>query len=156
MKYETNSMIIALEQAVIYSFANLAFIDVEKYRQVSSIREFDVCDYVTTIELQKPFTGSMGIVIEKKFSEEIVATVLGDEYKDDSMNFIDATLAEIFNTVAGRFMARLVSEDEEFAVGLPHCSSVAKENSLRSLNGKSLILEFSSDDNKFYCFYRSE
>ena len=86
MKYETNSIIIALEQAIIYSFANLAFIDVENYRQISSIHEFDDCDYVTTIELQKPFPGSMGLVIEKKFSEEIVATILGDDYKDESIS----------------------------------------------------------------------
>ena len=156
MKYETNSVIMALKRAVKDSFANLAFIDVDKYQQISSIRKFDNCDLVISIELRKPFTGSMGLVIGKEFSEDIVVSVMGDEYKDESMNFIDSTLAEIFNTIVGRFMACLVSEDEEFGFSLPYCSTVGKENFLQSLNGKSVILEFSSDDNKFFCFYQSE
>ncbi len=156
MKHEMNSIIDALEKAVIYSFANIAFVDIEDYQEISSVDALDDRDYVATIELRKPFTGLLGLIVNKAFSEKMAATILNEENQANSIYFIDAMMAEISNVIAGRFMAHLVSDNEEFGISLPQCSVVGNKKELLSLNGKSVTLEFSSDDNKFYCFYRPE
>ena len=156
MKHEMNSIIDALEKAVIYSFANIAFVDIEAYQEKSSVDALDDRDYVATIELRKPFTGFLGLMVNKAFSEKMAATVLNEENQANSIHYIDAMMAEISNIIAGRFMAHLVPDNEEFGFSLPNCGVVGHRKDLLSLNGKSVILEFSSDENKFYCFYRPE
>jgi CheY-specific phosphatase CheX len=156
MKYEMNSIIKALEKSVIHSFANLVFVDIENYQKISSMDALDDHDYIATIELRKPFAGLLGLMVNKDFSQEMAATMLNGENQADSTYFIDAMMAEISNTIAGRFMAHLVADNKEFGFSLPLCSVVGRKKNLLSPNGKSVFLEFKSNGNKVYCFYKPE
>ena len=154
MKPDISSITKALEKSVIFSFANLVFVDIEDHQRVTSINTLKDDDYVATIKLNSPITGSISLLMNKSFSERMADIVINVDSNSNASQFADAMMAEISNTIAGRFMAALVPEDTEFGFGLPNCSIVGNRKNLLSLNGDSVTIEFLSNEGKIYCTYQ--
>lgn len=154
MKQDIEIITKALEKSVVFSFANLVFVDIVDHQKVNTISTLEDHDYVATIDLRVPFQGSLSLLMDKALSEKIAALMLNIEEHKDASPYADAMLAEISNTIAGRFMSALVPDDVEFGFSLPNCSKVGKRKKLLSLNGNSVMLEFSSNVGKIYCVYQ--
>ncbi|MCB0278128.1 MAG: chemotaxis protein CheX [Calditrichaeota bacterium] len=144
-----NSVAYALKNAVTYTFANLAFIYIERYKIVPIIKKFACHDTVAMIDIEYPFRGSIGLVLEKKLTDEILTVVNMNNSIDD----INAILAEMANTIAGQFMSPLVEAGDQFKFSLPHYTTIKAENSELAVNKRSVILEFSTESRKLYSFF---
>lgn len=75
----------------------------------------------TTIPLLKPLRGELALVFDSGYARVLTESIYGDTEEVDmtAVTVLDA-VAEIMNTIAGRFIGSLISEDREFMVGLPN------------------------------------
>ena len=73
-----------------------------------------------TIDCIRPIQGKMTLQIPPDLALDITKDIYGwMEDENPAQNIIQDALAELSNTISGRIMAELVSEDESFELGLP-------------------------------------
>jgi len=153
MTFNKNQIIPALENAVRNSFENALFVDFDKAQEIKT-PAFNSTDQVTVIEMRQPFDGSLYLVISYELASEILKSMQGTGSIPLEL-LVDETMAEICNTVAGRFMAEIVPSDQEFNFSLPICTKVAIEKSIHNKKKNSFTLEFTHKDKPFYCMFKN-
>jgi len=138
-----------LTEAVTESFENLFFAEVEACDSLDELNP-DEAYLLIMVDTYKPFKGSVGLVVPKDYSEEIVMEMMGDDIEQLNDDLISDALSEISNTVVGRFLAK-VAEEQEFALGFPSCRSWdPKVDGLeRSENSRLYALDL--EEQQIYC-----
>ncbi len=150
MSYEIDDMSEELTDAVSEAFENMFFADIENCLDLESI-ELDKESLIISVDTLAPFKGNVGLVIDKDYSEEIVMEMTGGDVEVITTDMISDALSEIGNTIVGRFLSRVVPEDEEFSLGFPECKTweSENENSKKSENRRIFALEM--EETCVYC-----
>jgi CheY-specific phosphatase CheX len=75
----------------------------------------------TTIPINKPLRGELALVFDSGYARMLTESIYGDMEEIDmsAITILDA-VAEIINTIAGRFIGGLISDDKGFELGLPN------------------------------------
>ncbi|MCB0279326.1 MAG: chemotaxis protein CheX [Calditrichaeota bacterium] len=152
MVYNMTILNQALKQAVSYSFANLVFLHIDSAEQKKKIESLKSDDYWITVDFIEPIKGKLGLIFANGLTSEIMETVV-DSRSSLPDDMIEETLKEIQNTIAGRFLANLVSNEEQFRIGFPECQRV-NNKTFSELNGHSIVIEFSTYDTQFYAYFQ--
>ncbi|KAA3617643.1 MAG: hypothetical protein D8M58_01200 [Calditrichaeota bacterium] len=150
MNYEIDEISEELTDAVSEAFENMFFADIENCLDLDAI-EVKKESLVISVDTLKPFMGKVGLVIDKEYSEEIVMEMTGGDVEEISNSMVNDALSEIGNTIVGRFLSRIVPEDEEFSLGFPECNpwEDGNENSVKSENRRLFALEM--EETCVYC-----
>jgi len=115
----------ALVTAVAETFENLAFMEPE----YSPDKEFAAAvTYGCSLAIHAPLQSTMQIVMDEELGKVITSTVWSRQKESVDEQMCRDTLAELLNTIAGRFMKALLPADQTFQLGLPEviencCSS---------------------------------
>ncbi|MCB0281026.1 MAG: chemotaxis protein CheX [Calditrichaeota bacterium] len=120
MNYELDQISEELTEAISESFENLFFADIEQCVSVNEI-ETEEEALIVSVDTIAPFKGKVGLIIDKEMSEEIVMEMVGGDFDLIDKEMIADALSEIGNTIVGRFLSKIVPEDEEFSLGFPEC-----------------------------------
>ena len=109
MEKKTNLLAHAITEAVTESLENMVFMAVVPMKLIWG-----------KIEILRPYQGSITVAFPEKLVYEIVGDLHSQNVDEQSERaiFMD-TVAEMTNTIAGRMMNSLVSEEEEFELSLP-------------------------------------
>ncbi len=107
----------ALTAAVIETFENLAFMEPEEVQDGMPVFGDSAICYRLAIE--SPFAGWMCLAMEPGLAAIIAGTVWSGDQAEVGEQLCRDTVAEILNTVAGRFMKEYIPGDQTFALGLP-------------------------------------
>ncbi|MBD3166851.1 hypothetical protein GF324_09645 [bacterium] len=75
------------------------------------------------LNILNPVTGKMFIRVERACAEQLTENILGPDPEENGEAISDPMLfdamAELINTVAGRFLQKLVADGKDFGIGLP-------------------------------------
>ncbi len=106
----------ALIAAVLETFENLAFMEPESTPGGEFMADRALC---CSLAIQAPLKNRMQITMGEGLGKHIAGTIwsLPRESVDDQM--CRDVLAELLNTIAGRFMKALLPGDQTFQLGLP-------------------------------------
>lgn len=74
------------------------------------------------VRVVEPLEGAVTLAFPRLLAEEMAASLMGGEGQVPERVLLDA-LAELVNTVAGKFMSLLVSEDTAFKLSVPETGS---------------------------------
>ncbi len=150
MSYNIDEISEDLTDAVSEAFENMFFADIENCLDLEIIN-IENDSLIISVDTIKPFKGNVGLVIDKNYSEEIVMEMTGGDVEEISTEMINDALSEIGNTIVGRFLSRVVPEDEEFSLGFPECKKweTGNENSKKSENRRLFALEM--EETCVYC-----
>lgn len=109
----------ALTTAVINTFGEMAFIDVqpaaEEQQALPSGQSFK-------IPFKKPREGELHLYLPLEAKQFIVENILAQEWEELSPVEIDDCLLELLNVLAGAFLRNLCGEDSEIRLLLPEIS----------------------------------
>jgi len=98
--------------------------------------EVDEKLYHIHIETNNPPIRALIMVFPQSLANHITSFALGTEEEAPSIEVVRDTLAEVLNTVAGRFMSLLMPHDQAFSLGLPqfreHNHEILMEEALPS------------------------
>ncbi len=149
MEYMIDTIGEELTEAVTESFENLFFAEVETCDSMEELNPEDESFYIT-VDTYKPFDGSVGLIVSKEYSEEIVMEMMGDDIDNLTDEIIADALNEISNTVVGRFLAK-IADQQEFALGFPSCRpwNPAQDKQKKSENSRLYALDM--DDGQIFC-----
>lgn len=150
MNYELDQISDELTEAISESFENLFFADIERCVSVNEI-DTEEDSLLVSVDTIAPFKGKVGLIIDKETSEEIVMEMVGGDFDLINKDMIADALSEIGNTIVGRFLSKIVPEDEEFSLGFPECTKwdPAEYNCKSSENCKLFDLEL--EDKHVFC-----
>ena len=74
-----------------------------------------------SILIMKPLRGEMVLAFSSAYAKQLTETIYGDMGAGETPDIaVHDAIAEIINTVAGRFLERLLPSDREFELGLPN------------------------------------
>jgi CheY-specific phosphatase CheX len=75
------------------------------------------------LDVSSPVPGHMFILVQRPCAEQITENILGPDPEENGETISDPmpfdAMAELINTVAGRFMQRLSEDGSDFSIGLP-------------------------------------
>ncbi|GEM_PF-3521141 len=75
----------------------------------------------TTIPIMKPYRGELVLIFTSGYAHALTEAIYGDlDDPDFSSPMVLDAVAEIINTIAGRFLDNLIPANEEFELGLPN------------------------------------
>ena len=150
MSYEIDEITEELTDAVSEAFENMFFADIENCLDLDNI-EIENPSFIISLDTLTPFKGNVGLVIDKDYSDEIVMEMIGGEVEEVTSEMVNDALSEIGNTIVGRFLSRVVPEEEEFSLGFPECKlwEADNENSRKSDNRRLFALEM--EETCVYC-----
>lgn len=115
MNSESNGLQDALFEATSETLENMAFMEVVPLKE----RREEAKIY-SQMDVQAPAAGTLTLVTTPKLASEIVEGVLGLEDGAPTEEMMFDMVAELINTIGGRFMRILTPENESFSIGLPH------------------------------------
>lgn len=113
----------ALLTAVVDTFENLAFMEAEAATNGSLSDDHIRC----RLAIKAPTEGQLELRIGKDLAKRIAGTVWSMQQDDIDEQMLRDTVAEILNTLAGRFMKNIVPEDRTFELGLPEILTASPE-----------------------------
>lgn len=119
MSVPEQMMIQALDAAVCDTLENMAFVDFDKIETVACPFGPNPDSLHFEIELMDQQAIRLRLVMARSFAEKIVADMCGDEFEDVNQEMIDDMLAELINTIGGRFSALLLPDNQRFTLSLP-------------------------------------
>lgn len=120
----------ALMRAVGTTLEQMVFMEVLASVEACSRKAGD--DVWAILDIHKPFSGRMGLVMPAELVNNILDGVFTEppafgEEPPEEPSFTDQqredTVAELLNTVAGQLLALLVPEDNTFKLGVPERGS---------------------------------
>ena len=142
MEYAIDTMVDSLEQAVSEPLENLVFLEVDNVENLDVLPEIKPQDFVVSLKTLEPFSETVYFVFAEDFANEVVCEMAGvpdGNFADDIMK--DA-LGELTNTMVGRFMAKLVPDDQVFELDLPESARYSSLKNELPQNAKVRILLF--------------
>jgi hypothetical protein len=107
----------AMVDAVVETFENLAFMEPEHIPGEHPTFSETAIRY--RLAITSPFTGWIRISIGKDLAATIAGTVWSLDPAEVEERLCRDNIAEILNTIAGRFMKAAIPEDQLFSLGLP-------------------------------------
>lgn len=106
----------ALIAAVVETFENLAFMEPES----APGREFQADRALCcSLAIQAPLKSSMQLAMDEKLGRLITGTIWSMQIETVDEQMCRDALAELLNTIAGRFMKGLLPPEQTFQLGLP-------------------------------------
>lgn len=131
----------AAESAVAETFESMVFMDVVPV----SKQEADIQAQGrvwSCIDVKSPLKTRLSLIIPEDLAREITFDILGFEDEGElSMEMLVDVMAELINTIAGRFVAKVTPEDETFELGLPESGSGEPDT-----NPEAMQIFFEADD----------
>ncbi|HED09498.1 MAG TPA: chemotaxis protein CheX [Caldithrix abyssi] len=143
-----------LTDAVTEAFENMAFAEVESCEDVETLPS-GIDAYCVTVDTLNPFKSKVAIIIDREASEELVMDMYGGDIEDVNEEIMNDALAEIGNTVVGRFLSRVVDEGQEFSLGFPECELYDGARYNRQKNDHTRLYDLDLDDYHIYCILES-
>lgn len=107
----------AMVDAVVETFENLAFMEPEHLP--GERPSFGETAIRYRLAITSPFAGWIRLTIEKDLAASIAGTVWSLDPAEVEEQLCRDNIAEILNTIAGRFMKAAIPGDQLFALGLP-------------------------------------
>ena len=154
MKLEKEAVMQALEKAVRGTFENTLFLDFEKAVEINT-PGFKMKDQLTYIKIRSPYFGKLYLVINYDLAFDLIKALYNEIDYNAMMLLVDEIMAEICNTVTGRFLADIVPSNIEFEFSLPVCTKIAKEIDIQNFDTDTFALKFIHQDNAVYCIYKN-
>lgn len=108
---------LALANAVIETFAELAFIDVIKIDKSDTPISYS---QILHIDFLDPHPGSMALFLPLSLKKKIVENVFANNFESLRRSDIDDCLLELLNVLGGNFLNRYYGVDIEHSLSLPH------------------------------------
>ncbi len=109
----------ALVGAVVETFENLAFMEPEFTPEKEMTTGVTRC---CALAIHEPLQSTMQIVMDEDLGKLITATIWSRQKDSVDEQMCRDALAELLNTIAGRFMKTLLPADQTFQLGLPEVS----------------------------------
>lgn len=150
MNYELDHISEELTDAVSESFENLFFADIENCMNINKI-EAETEALLVSVDTISPFKGNIGLVIDKEMSEEIVMEMMGGDLDTIDKEIVADALSEIGNTIVGRFLSKIVPENEEFTLGFPECFQWNPEKYPYENSENCKLFDLEVDDKHVFC-----
>lgn len=97
---------------------NMAFLDVDESSR-EEIEELEGKRLSVTLMVSKPILLEMRLEMDEELLLQVVETVYTMDREEITEQQVEDLLAEFLNTLAGRFMAEVLPEDQTFALNLP-------------------------------------
>ncbi|EAT15792.1 chemotaxis protein CheX [Desulfuromonas acetoxidans] len=97
---------------------NMAFLDVDESSR-EELEELDGKRLSVTLMVAKPILLEMRLEMGEELLMQVVETVYTMDRDEITEQQVEDLLAEFLNTLAGRFMAEVLPEDQTFALNLP-------------------------------------
>lgn len=144
----------AMEKAVRNTFETILFIDFDKATEIKT-PGYNMTDQVTFIKVYAPIGGELYLVIGYDLAFEIIKSLYNEKDENVIMLLVDEIMAEICNTVTGRFMAEIVPPDKEFNFSLPTCTKIEHEKVIHNFEKNIYALEFIHREKPVYCMFRN-
>ncbi|MFQ5649182.1 MAG: chemotaxis protein CheX [bacterium] len=120
---EVQELKASLSKAVFDTMENMTFEEVEIIDNEEEVVMSTENLIWSVLPLNKPYAGELVVRVSKDYGKALAEEVLGLMAGEVSDETVTDILAEIANTLAGRFMDNLVPSDEEFQLGLPRAAS---------------------------------
>ncbi len=121
MKNMKNDNIVraALSDAVARTMENMTFEEVEIVRdeREGALPGHDML--WSSLPIKSPHSGELTVQVSREYGRVLAEEVAGFMDEDIPAGMINDVLAELANTMAGRFMDNLIPADTEFDLGLP-------------------------------------
>lgn len=137
LKISEESVFEALDDAVCRTFEEIAFaetyvldmndIPADIENQVTAFEENSDCLCVS-IDLISPYRGRLVVRACNELISNLIEMVLGPEEIESDDGSRSDFIAEMLNTLAGAFMARVCPGDATFEIGLPEMIEAPPEN----------------------------
>lgn len=107
----------AMVDAVVETFENLAFMEPEHLPgEQPSLSETAIC---CQLAIKSPFAGWIRLIIGKDLAATIAGTIWSLDPAEVEEQLCRDNVAEILNTIAGRFMKAVTPGNQTFELGLP-------------------------------------
>ncbi len=149
MSSDKDQLVNALSEAVVETFEEMAFAEVEKCEKIDSFPQFSNKDFLATIELKSPRIGAIYIVIGEKFAYELAESLLGEDSHKIADSIVTDSIAEIANTIGGSYLRSITQENHKYELGIPVSCRITDMKSV--FNEKSAInMVFDIEENKIY------
>ncbi len=110
---------VSLSAAISKTMENMTFEEVEIIDEVNDDDIFPEDNLWAVLPLLRPYEGQLVLEVPVNYGRTLAKEVLGLFDQNVSNEAIMDVLAEMANTLAGRFVDELVSSDREFELGLP-------------------------------------
>ena len=142
-----------LSSAVSTTMENMTFEEIEFTDTQDRVTIADEELIWSALPIVKPYAGELVVKVSKTYGRVLAEEVAGFIDEDIPEAMVTDVLAEIANTIAGRFMEALIPEDQEFELGLPDTGNgdvgtvdgVAADIPLR-IGEHSMIVSIRGDD----------
>ena len=96
----------------------MAFLDVDESSR-EEVEELEGKRLSVTLMVAKPILLEMRLEMDEELLLQVVETVYTMDRDEITEQQVEDLLAEFLNTLAGRFMAEILPEDQTFALNLP-------------------------------------
>lgn len=106
---------------------NMAFLSVEE-TDAQFVKEFEGERLNVSLLITKPTLFEMRLEMPHELLVQIVETVYTIDQDEITTQLIDDLLAEILNTLAGRFMTEILPTDQTFDLSLPEVTNEVDES----------------------------
>jgi len=116
----------AMIKAVAETMENMAFEQVEEAEPGTlTISGNDIL--WASLSVIKPSSAEVGIELSGDYARAATEALFGFSDEGPAENIVHDALAEMLNTIAGRFMAQLTPAQQEFELGLPQVGRGKKQ-----------------------------
>jgi len=119
-------LVAELNQAISETFEQIIFQEVDTFEAISVLPENLEGFYHVSIQLLEPWHGGLSLIIPAMMAAEVVADLIDEQTGDDIETMTKDAINEVANTVAGRFMAKIIPDTQSFTLGLPSCVVMQK------------------------------
>lgn len=109
----------ALDQAIITSFADMAFMDAEVEPDEDGTAEVVPPGQLVHIGFGHPLSGFITLHLSVVTKQQLVENVYGQGWDELPGSQVDDCLMELANIVAGNFLLEFGEEEDRHAVSLP-------------------------------------
>jgi CheY-specific phosphatase CheX len=117
---ETNALVeSALFQAVSSTLENMAFEQADRPQADSPPYKSENDNIWARLPILKPTTGEISLQISLEYAQKLAQSLFEGSDNITNDELVKDTLAEVLNTIAGRFMTQLIPAKDEFELGLP-------------------------------------
>lgn len=108
-----------LVSAITKTMENMTFADVEFADDEAETREEGENKLWAILPVEKPFRARLMLEIPRECGQLLAAEVFGQVQGNASEETVYDMVAEMLNTISGRFLRGVVPENETFKLGLP-------------------------------------
>lgn len=122
MTIDENRMTEVVTQSVAETFEGMAFIIINPEMEAKSQAVIQTDEWIwASVAVDDPVQADFTLVLSVTFANEIVEVLFGEVEEESELGTgkIADVLKEIVNTMVGRCMNKLVSENLSFSLGLP-------------------------------------